>query len=91
MSIWITAFGVGCLGCAYGYVLIFILRRCLPPATPQPVTINGLLLLLSPLGLSTLVGISVTQLNGELYIGPYGIGLLIGLVANLIITWLNYK
>jgi hypothetical protein len=91
MPIWITALGVGGLGAVLGYVLMFILRRCLPPVTEHAPTPSELIILLTPLGLTSGTGWVVTSLDGITHVGPYGLGVLAGFVTNLVITWLQYR
>lgn len=91
MPIWITALGVAGLGAVLSYVLMFILRRCLPPVTEHTPTASELIILLSPLGLTGGTGFMVTSLDGVTYVGPYGMGVLAGFVANLVVTWAIYR
>lgn len=86
MPIWITAMGIGSIGTVYGYVLFYVLKRYLPPVIPEPPSFKELLLSVTSLGMGSAIGASLVSLDGMNYIGPYGIGMLIGATINTIIT-----
>lgn len=94
MPIWINALGIGCIGASLGYILLFALKRYLPPLTPlaqQSPTLKDVLLFLVSLSMPGLVGLSasitaITAVDGINYIGAYGIGLFFGLTANVAVS-----
>lgn len=86
MSIIITALGIGCIGCVFGYVLLFTLKRYLPPISKQPSSLKDVSMFLATLGLGGSFGLSLTDIEGTNYLGPYGLGLLVGLAANVAFT-----
>ncbi len=86
MPIWITALGVAALGATYGYLAFYALKRYLSPAAQRPPHIRDLLLFLVTLGLSGAIGAPFVSLGGVSYVGPYGLGLLAGLLANIVVS-----
>lgn len=86
MPRWITACGIGGIGVVYGYVLFYVLKRYLPPFSQTPPAIKELVLSLASLGGGGAIGAFVTSLDGINYIGPYGLGLLVGAATNVIVT-----
>ena len=86
MPIWINALGVAAIGFTYGYLAFYVLKRLLPPATRRPPGIRDLLLFLVTLGLSGAIGAPFVALGGVSYVGPYGLGLLGGLVGNIAVS-----
>jgi hypothetical protein len=69
-----------------GYVTFYVLKRHQPPTTPTPIAINEVVALLVALGAGGLIGGAFVALEGVNYIGGYGIGLLVGFVANVLLT-----
>ena len=86
MPIWISAIGVGCIGIVCGYTLFYSLKRHQPPTTQSPLPIGEVISLLAAVGAGGVVGGAFIALEKVNYIGPYGIGLLIGLAANVVLT-----
>ena len=92
MPIWINAIGIGCIGVSLGYVMLFALKRYLPmpstPAASQVPSIKELLLFLISLSAPGVVGLTstITSVDGINFIGAYGIGLLVGLIANIAVS-----
>lgn len=86
MPIWITALGAAGIGATYGYLAFYVLKRYLPPATHRPPGIRDLLLFLVTLGLSGAIGAPFLAVGGVSYVGPYGLGLLGGLLANIAVS-----
>lgn len=86
MPIWINALGVAGLGVVYGYLAFYALKRYLPPATKQPPRLRELLVFLATLGLGGAIGAPLAAVDGISYVGPYGLGLLGGLLANIAVS-----
>lgn len=86
MPIWVNALGVAGMGAMYGYLTFYVLKRYLPPTTERPPRLRDLLLFLLALGLSGAIGAPFISLGGVNYVGPYGVGLLFGLVANIAVS-----
>jgi hypothetical protein len=86
MPTWITALGVAGIGVMYGYLTFYALKRYLPPATKRPPRLRDLLLFLVTLGLGGAIGAPFLWIGGVSYVGPYGLGLLAGLVANIAVS-----
>lgn len=86
MPIWINALGVAGIGTMYGYFAFYVLKRYLPPVSQQRPRIRDLLLFLSALGLSGAIGAPFVTVGGMSYVGPYGLGLLAGLIANIAVS-----
>ncbi len=86
MPVWINACGISGIGIVYGYVLFYVLKRYLPPFSQAPPSIKEMVVSLGSLGGGSAIGVFVTSLDGISYIGPYGLGLLIGASANIAIT-----
>lgn len=86
MPIWITALGVAGMGAMYGYFAFYVLKRYLPPVTSEPPQMRELLFLLVTIGLSGAIGAPFAEADGVSYIGPYGLGLLIGVLGNLVVS-----
>jgi len=91
MSIWFTALGVGCLGIVNGYMTFYSFRRQNPPLTPSPLPTEQLVLLLGANGAGGAVGSIFIAMEGVNYFGAYGIGLLIGVALNVMITKHEYE
>ena len=87
MPSWISAIGIGCIGAVYGYSMFFALQRYLPPISQTPAAPKELVLLLAAVGVGGAIGVSITSLDGVNYIGPYGIGLMLGVVINVVLTF----
>jgi|GEM_PF-2932751 len=86
MNIWITAIGVGCIGAVYGYMLFYSYKRHHTPLANAPMPIKQVVELLAAIGAGGVIGSAFLILEGVNYMGPYGIGLLIGVVFNVILT-----
>ena len=86
MPIWINALGIGGIGMVYGYVLIYALKRFLPPVAEDSISVKELILLLSALGMSSILGTAFGSMDGVNYIGPYGLGFVSGAAANIGVT-----
>jgi len=99
MPIWINALGVTSIGIFYGYILLYTLKRYLPPVSQHSPSLKELALLLVTLGFGGVIGVSVTSIDNINYMGLYGLGLLIGLATNVAFTviteiiyyWLQIK
>lgn len=83
MNIWVTAIGVGCIGAVYGYMLFYSYKR---HHKEMPLPINQVIALLVAIGSGGVIGGAFLVLEGVNYIGPYGIGLLLGLASNILLT-----
>ena len=86
MNIWITAIGVGCIGAVYGYMLFYSYKRHHTPIANASMPIKQVVELLAAIGAGGVIGGAFLILEGVNYIGPYGIGLLVGVVFNVILT-----
>ncbi len=86
MSILFTALGIGCMGWVYGYILFYSLKRHFPPMSDDPLPINQIVLLLAAFGAGGTIGAVFIALEGVNYFGPYGIGLFVGVVTNIVIS-----
>jgi hypothetical protein len=86
MPIWLNALGVAGIGVVYGYTIFYSLKRYMPPVARRPPSIRELLLFLVAMGLSGAIGSSFVSLDGVNYVGPYGLGLLGGMVANIVLS-----
>jgi hypothetical protein len=86
MPIWLNALGVGGIGVVYGYIIFYSLKRYMPPVAKRPPSIKELLLFLIPMGLSGAIGSSFVSIGGISYVGPYGLGLLVGMIANILLS-----
>lgn len=90
MPIWINAIGVGCLGCVYGYILFYSIKRHHQPITDGALSVKETLSVLAAIGAGGAIGAAFISLEGVNYIGPYGIGALLGLISNVTLTlWLE--
>jgi hypothetical protein len=87
MPLWINAIGTASIGCVYGYVLLYVIKRYLPPVAAQSPALKDLVLFLTSLSIGGVIGASITSIEGINYVGPYGIGLLLGFVANISVTF----
>lgn len=90
MPLWITAIGIGSYGVFYGYVMFYVLKRYLPPVSQTPPALKELVFTLASLGGSGVIGAWITAVDGVNLTGPYGLGLLIGLVLNVMMSYLIY-
>lgn len=90
MPLWITAVGIGSYGVFYGYVMFYVLKRYLPPVSQTPPALKELVFTLASLGGSGVIGAWITAVDGVNLAGPYGLGLLIGLVLNVMMSYLIY-
>lgn len=86
MPIWITAIGVGCIGIVCGYILFYSLKRNHPPTTTAPLPVHEVITLLAAIGAGGTLGGAFIALEKINYIGPYGIGLLVGITVNVYLT-----
>lgn len=84
MPIWLSALGVWGIGVVYGYILFYSLKRYMPPVTERPPSLRELVLFLAAMGLSGVMGASFASLDDVNYVGPYGLGLLLGMTANIV-------
>jgi hypothetical protein len=94
MPLWMDAIGVLCIGIVQGYLFMFALRRLLPPITPSHDWLNktSVMTIIASLGVTRVIGASSAVLPQGSMIGPYGLGLFIGLVMNNgIILWLDTR
>lgn len=92
MPVWMDAVGVMCIGAVQGYLFIYILRRVLPPIILKPDWFGktSAFTVLAAVGVSGFIGASSAILPQGSMIGPYGIGLLTGLVANTgLVIWID--
>lgn len=86
MPIWITAIGVGCIGVVCGYILFYSLKRNQPPVTTTPLSMHEVITILAAVGAGGVIGGTFIALENINYMGPYGIGLLIGTAVNVYLT-----
>ena len=92
MPTWINALGACGFGAFYGYVAIYIMKRYLPPISPTPPKIKEIVVALIALTGGGAMGALVRSVDRVNYMGPYGIGILIGAAANTAITiWLGTR
>jgi len=91
MPIWITATGVGCIGVTYGYMLFYSFRRHQTPLVETPMPMSQVLTLLGAIGAGGAIGGAFLTLEGVNYFGAYGIGLLMGVIANICVTIYLFK
>lgn len=86
MPIWFSALGIACIGAVFGYMIFYSFKRHQPPMAKAPLPFAEVLALLVSVGAGGTLGKTFTNLEGVNYIGAYGIGLLIGMVANIVLT-----
>lgn len=86
MPVWITALGVGCIGAVCGYILFYSFKRHHPPIAERPLSLNEVVSLLAAVGAGGILGSVFLALENINYIGPYGIGLFIGVTVNVYFT-----
>ncbi len=86
MPIWITATGIGCIGVVCGYILFYSLKRNQPPTTSIPLSMREVISILAAVGAGGAIGGAFIALEKINYIGPYGIGLLLGTSVNVYLT-----
>jgi hypothetical protein len=86
MPVWITALGVVCIGVVGGYLVFYSYKRLHPPISTHPLPLVEVIALLTAVGASGVVGGAFGKLDGVNYIGPYGIGLFIGVAINVALT-----
>ncbi len=82
----LTIYGIAGIGWVCGYVLFFALKRYLPPITEKERSPQEIALLVTTLVGGSFLGTKFISLNGANYIGPYGVGLFLGVVTNLVLT-----
>jgi len=70
-----------------GYILIYSVKRQLPPVSKSRTALKEVVMSLVWIGIGGTIGAAVISLDGVNYIGPYGIGLLAGVAANVAITF----
>ena len=88
MNTWLDALGILCVAAVQGYLLVFTARRLLPPVMDQSkVNTPAIVTLLAAVGLTGPIGLTSASLQGNSMVGPYGIGLVIGLTANALVMW----
>ncbi len=86
MPIWITAIGVGCTGAVCGYILFYSIKRNQPPNTTNPLSMHEVTTVLAAVGAGGAIGGAFIALEKINYMGPYGIGLLLGTAVNIYFT-----
>lgn len=86
MPLWITAVGIGSLGAVYGYLLFYGFKRQQTPLVEKPLPLKEVVSLLAAIGSGGMLGGAFLLLEGVNYIGPYGIGLAIGVAINVKLT-----
>ena len=86
MNIWITAIGIGCIGIVYGYLLFYTYKRHHAPIVENSMPIGQALSVLAAIGAGGILGGAYLLLEGVNYIGPYGIGFLLGVAVNVLLT-----
>lgn len=95
MPLFMDAIGVLCIGIVQCYLFIFTLRRLLPPITTNLNWVDrttSFVTVIAALGVTGYIGEQSAVLPQGSMIGPYGIGLLIGLITNItVIIWLDSK
>lgn len=87
---WFDYFGVGSIGIVYGWVLFWVLKQYLPPIAETPTPFKELFPSLIMLVFGGSIGSVLTELHSVSYIGPYGVGFLIGSISNLGVTFLYF-
>jgi hypothetical protein len=91
MPIWINALGVAGFGAFYGFVLMYVLKRYLPPLMKTPPSIRDLIYSLTPMGAGGVMGLVVNSIDHINYTGIYGLGLMLGAAVNVGLTlWLGF-
>ena len=86
MPIWINAIGVSCIGMVCGYLIFYSYKRQHPPMSEHPLPVGEVITLLTAVGVGGVIGGAFIALEGVNYVGPYGIGLLLGLTSNILLT-----
>ena len=89
MDTQITAYGIAGIGFTCGYVMFFALKRYLPPISNQLHRPQEIVLLVMSLTGGGFLGKQFVSLQGVNYVGPYGIGIFIGLITNIMVTLLT--
>lgn len=89
MPIWFSALGVACIGVVCGYVMFYSLKRIQPPMAKTPLPLTEVAALLIATGAGGALGKAFVDLGGVNYIGGYGIGLLIGMTMNILLSILS--
>jgi len=82
----ITAYGIAGIGWVCGYGLFFALKRFLPPLASKERSTREIVWLITTLVGGSFLGARFIGLVGVSYIGPYGIGLALGVMTNLVLT-----
>jgi hypothetical protein len=86
MPILINAIGAIGFGVFYGYLTIYIMKRYLPPISQTPPKIKDIVIALTTIAGGGVMGTLVRSIDKINYLGPYGIGLVVGAIANTVIT-----
>lgn len=86
MPLVITAIGIGCIGSVFGYILFYSFKRHHQPMVPAPLPMSQLLTVLVAISAGGVVGNAFLDIQGVNYIGPYGIGLTIGVMIEVVLT-----
>lgn len=86
MNVFNAADGIGGIGWVCGYMLFFALKRYLPPISANERSPREIALLITTIVGGSFLGTRFISMDGNNYIGPYGVGLFLGVVVNLILT-----
>ena len=86
MPVWISAIGIGCIGMVCGYLVFYSYKRLNPPLNRHALQVGEVITLLTAVGAGGAIGSAFIALEGVNYVGAYGIGLLLGVVANIGLT-----
>lgn len=86
MPVWINAIGIACIGIVCGYLVFYSYKRLHPPLSEHPLPVGEVIALLTAVGAGGAIGGAFIALEGVNYVGAYGIGLLIGVIANVGLT-----
>jgi len=86
MPLWVTACGIASIGAVNGYILFYSVKRYVPPVSGAHSSLKEVALSLMWIGIGGTIGAAVISLDGVNYIGPYGMGLLAGVAANVAMT-----
>src|SRR5207249_4262055 len=78
-TIWLTSWGIGCIGFVFGYLLYYAVKHT------DKFDINLLSAAIGAVGSQAVIA-WLSQGNSN-WIGPYGIGLFLGFMFYLFLTW----